>query len=206
MNKKYKYMRIVSEQKIFPLIILTLTTIVLFSGCSENYIPKPRGYFRIDLPPHQYQLLDTIFPYKFPYSTYAEINIPNKDSDWINITYPKYKAVLYFSYKKINKKSDLRKLIDDSQAFVYKHTIKASAIDEQLFVDSTRHVYGLLFDIKGNAASSEQFYVTDSIHHFLRASLYFDVMPNYDSLAPVINYIRQDIVVMMDSLKWKNDF
>lgn len=199
-------MKINNNQKTRPLLFLAFAATVILSGCSENYTPKPRGYFRIDLPPHQYQLLDTIFPYTFPYSTHAEIDIINKDSDWINITYPKYKAVLYFSYKKINKKSELRKLIDDSQAFVYKHTIKASAIDEQLFVDSTRHVYGLLFDIKGNAASNEQFYVTDSTHHFLRASLYFNARPNYDSLAPIISYIRKDMVVMMDSLKWKNDF
>jgi len=195
-----------NNQKTKTLLLLAFAASVILSGCSENYTPKPRGYFRIDLPPHQYQLLDTIFPYKFPYSAYAKFTISNKDSDWINITYPKYKAVLYFSYKKINKKSDLRKLIDDSQAFVYKHTIKASAIDEQLFVDSIDHVYGLLFDIKGNAASNEQFYVTDSTHHFLRASLYFDVKPNYDSLAPIINYIRQDMVVMIDSLQWKKDF
>jgi len=102
-----------------------------FSGCSENYVPKPRGYFRIDLPPHQYQMLDTVFPYKFPYSQYAEFTIFNKDSDWINISYPEFKAVLHFSYKSIGKNTDLRKLIDDSQAFVYKHTIKDTAIDEQ---------------------------------------------------------------------------
>jgi len=199
-------MRRYNNQKTRTLLFLAFAATVILSGCSESYTPKPRGYFRIDLPPHQYQLLDTIFPYTFPYSTDAKITILNKDSDWINITYPKYKAVLYFSYKRINKKSDLRKLINDSQAFVYKHTIKASAIDEQLFVDSIDHVYGLLFDIKGNAASNEQFYATDSTHHFLRASLYFNVKPNSDSLAPIINYIRQDMVVMIDSLKWKKYF
>ncbi len=185
------------------LIFLVIITLLWFLSCSQNYVPKPRGYFRIDLPPHQYQILDTIFPYKFPYSTYAEFSVLNKDSDWINISYPKFKAVLHFTYKPIGNKTELRKLIDDSQAFVYKHTIKARAIDEQLFTDSVHRVYGLLFDIKGNAASNEQFYVTDSTRHFLRASLYFDVEPNYDSLAPVIAYIRQDLTVLIDSLEWK---
>jgi len=200
-----KMMRFRKDRSKTVLLLTLLFAIATgwFSGCSENYVPKPRGYFRIDLPPHQYQMLDTIFPYKFPYSQYAEFTIFNKDSDWVNISYPKFKAVLHFSYKAINKKTNLRKLIDDSQAFVYKHTIKASAIDEQLFTDSIHSVYGLLFDIKGNAASNEQFYVTDSTRHFLRASLYFDVEPNYDSLAPVIAYIRQDLTVLIDSLEWK---
>ncbi len=184
-------------------IFFGMIAIIWLSGCSENYVPKPRSYYRIDLPPHQYQMLDTIFPYKFPYSKYAKCTILNKDSDWINISYPKFKAVLHFSYKSIGKNTSLGKLIDDSQEFVYKHTIKASAIDEQLFTDSIHNVYGLLFDIKGNAASNEQFYVTDSTRHFLRASLYFDVEPNYDSLAPVIAFIRQDLTVLIDSLEWK---
>jgi len=174
------------------------------SGCSENYVPKPRGYFRITMGQHYYQMLDTaVFPCRFLYSKQAVFSVVNRDSNWINISYPAYKAVLHLSYKAINTKVTLRKLIDDSQEFIYKHTIKASAIDEQLFVDTVNNVYGLLFDIKGNAASNEQFYVTDSVRHFLRASLYFDVKPNYDSLLPVINYIRQDLVVLIDSLEWK---
>lgn len=183
--------------------VFFIVAIVWFSGCSDTYVPKPRGYFRIDLPQHQYQILDTVFPYKFPYSKYAEFNIINKDSNWTNISYPKFKAVLYLTYKTVGEKNNLRKLIDDSQTFVYKHTIKASAIDEQLFSDSIHQVYGLLFDIKGNAASNEQFYVTDSTQHFLRASLYFNVKPNYDSLVPIIAYIRQDLTVLIDSLEWK---
>lgn len=177
--------------------------VVIGNSCTENYIPKPKGYFRISLPNHQYKQFDTILPLKSQISKYAECEIKDADSVWININYPKFSAVLYLTYKTIDNAESLGKYIDDSQNFVYKHIIKANAIDEELFTDSIHRVYGLLFDLSGNAASNEQFYVTDSIKHFLRASLYFDMKPNYDSILPVIRYIRQDMKVFIDSLEWK---
>ncbi len=185
--------------KIFSVILV----IAFVLSCSENYVPKPKGYFRIILPDHEYKGFDTIFPFKTQISKLAEVEVKNADSAWINVNYPKFKAVLYLTYKNVKDQEMLGKYIDDSQNFVYKHIVKASAIDEELVADSANNVYGLLYDISGNAATNEQFYVTDSIQHFLRASLYFDLEPNYDSILPVIRYFRQDMKVFVDSLQWK---
>ncbi|PIV58809.1 MAG: gliding motility lipoprotein GldD, partial [Bacteroidetes bacterium CG02_land_8_20_14_3_00_31_25] len=53
------------------------------------------------------------------------------------------------------------------------------------------------------AASNIQFYVTDSIRHFVRGALYFETKPNKDSLAPIINFIEQDVTHLVETLRWK---
>lgn len=93
--------------------------------------------------------------------------------------------------------------MEDSREFVYKHTVKADAIKETFYEDYDKHVYGILYDIKGDAASSVQFFITDSTKHFIRGALYFEVRPNKDSLNPVIDFIRQDVVHMFESIKWE---
>lgn len=177
----------------------------LLAGCHSNETPKPRGYFRIDFPEKQYQVYDSICPFTFEYPVYGKIE---KDMDknaepcFMNIEFAKYNSKVHLSYKEVNK--NVAKFIDDAHVLAYKHTIKADAIDEKPILDKKRKVYGLLYEIKGNAASSVQFYVTDSTKHFLRGSLYFNVVPNKDSLAPAIQFFRKDILHLIETLKWKN--
>jgi len=87
---------------------------------------------------------------------------------------------------------------------VKNHINKADAINEQIFSDAENSVYGILYDLKGNTASAVQFYATDSIKHYLRGSLYFSAEPNADSLAPVIDFFREDILHLIETLRWKN--
>jgi len=187
--------------KIKGLLILILFFLLL-NGCEKKYIPKPKGYFRIDLPEHKYNVFDTIFKYKFEYSQLAHYEVYNKDSAWINIFYPTFKARIHFTYKNLKKES-LDKIIDDSHNLVYKHTLKADAIDEELLIDTLNRVYGILYTLEGNAASNIQFYITDSTENFFRGALYFDVKPNYDSLKPVIVYLKEDIKHLIKSMRWK---
>ncbi len=184
------------------LTILVLLFVALTTGCEKKYIPKPKGYFRIDLPKHEYHEFDTIFPYKFEYSKYARYEIYNKDSAWINIFYPRFKAKIHITYKN-PQTENLDEIIDESQTLVYKHTLKADAIDEDLLADTLHNVYGILYTLEGNSASNIQFYITDSSKHFFRGALYFEVKPNYDSLRPVITYIKDDIKHLIKSMRWK---
>lgn len=173
-------------------------------GCSNNYPPKPRGYFRIDFPVKKYQFFDSACPFTFEYPVYGTIEkdkSPNAEPCWMNIDFNRYNAKIHLSYKSVNKSAT--GLIEDSHILAYKHTIKADAIDEEIINDSTRNMYGILYDIKGNAASSVQFYVTDSLKHFLRGSLYFNVTPDKDSLAPAIEFFRKDIIRLIETIKWK---
>lgn len=175
------------------------------AGCNQDYTPKPRGYFRIDFPVKEYVTFDTTYPYTFEYPSYAQVipdNRPSSEPYWINIDFPKYHGRIYISYKPVNE--NLTEYLEDSRTFVVKHIPKADAIDDSLIYRPEDRVFGLIYYIEGSqAASSCQFFVTDSSSRFLRGALYFDVSPNNDSLAPVIAFIREDIRHMLKTFRWR---
>jgi gliding motility-associated lipoprotein GldD len=189
---KYKY-----------LILLFL--IFLQFGCREKTVPKPRGYFRIDLPAKEYRLYDTVCPFIFEYPVYGHISYDvgkNSEPCWFNLEFPRYKAIIHFSYKSLNK--NLGVILKETYDYAYSHSIKADAITELPWKNTKSKVYGILYDIKGNAASSIQFFLTDSTKNFLRGALYFSAEPNADSLAPIIQFFREDIVHMVETFSWKD--
>ncbi len=199
-----KRLKLVMNKAIHSKILILI--LVLLAACGNNdYTPKPRGYYRIDLPEHQYQKFDTTFPFSFEYPVYAKVRTEGPDLNkkyWFNLTYPDYNGTVYFSYKQVD--DNLGKLINDSHEFVDKHIPKASAIDERIITDRKRDVFGISWEISGSgAASPYQFVLTDSTTHFLRGSLYFRNEPNNDSLAPVINFVKKDLHHFIKTLKWK---
>ncbi|MBN2521376.1 MAG: gliding motility lipoprotein GldD [Bacteroidales bacterium] len=186
-------------------IILLFIITIFFSNCKKQYTPKPRGYMRIDFPEKEFQLFDSTYPYKFEYPKYGEIiaiGNENKEPFWIDIHFKKFNGRIHISYKNIN--NNLLELTEDSRTFVYKHTIKANSIEEIPIKKDSLNVYGIFYDIKGNAASSVQFFLTDSLNNFLRGSLYFYNQPNIDSMAPIINFIKKDIEHLIETFAWKN--
>ena len=191
MNKKY-----------IPSVIIIL---LLFAGCEQNYIPKPRGYFRIDLPEKQYIRFDSTYPYSFEYPAYARVipdNRPSSEPFWMNLDFPGFKGTIHISYKKVD--GNLVEYLEDARTFVVKHIPKADAIDDSLIYRPEDRVYGLIYYIGGaGAASPCQFFVTDSSDHFLRGALYFNTTPNNDSLAPVIDLIESDIRHILATFQWK---
>jgi gliding motility-associated lipoprotein GldD len=192
------------KTKILTYICVIAFSVLLFStGCKKKYTPKPRGYFRIDLPEKQYKDLTGDYPYTFKYPEHSIItqNKSTKEKYWINIEYPNLGGKIHVSYKKIE--GNLDKILDDTRKLAYKHTVKAEAINEKVFLRPEKDVYGILYEIEGNAASSVQFFLTDSINHYLRGALYFNCKPDKDSLSPVINFVKEDIIVLMESLEWK---
>jgi gliding motility-associated lipoprotein GldD len=183
-----------------------ITLLLFFPSCNSSYSPKPRGYFRIDLPEKHYQVFDSTFPYTFEYPEYADISADSSkmaEPYWINIRYKPFNATLHLSYKLID--GNLAKYLDDAHTLVNKHIPKANAITQREFVDREHRVYGLVYTIRGaDAASSYQFYVTDSLTKFVRGALYFNLVPNNDSLAPVISFLSQDMEHMINTFRWKN--
>lgn len=188
--------------KLVPSLILLA---LLAVSCGEDYMPKPRGYFRIDLPEKTYLKFDTTYPYSFEYPSYAKVSPdtrPTSEPFWINLDFPQFQGRIYISYKPVH--GDLEKFLEDSRTFVVKHIPKADAINDSLIYRPEDKVYGLVYFIEGaQAASPCQFFVTDSSAHFLRGALYFNVTPNNDSLAPVINFIDEDIRHLVSTIKWK---
>lgn len=185
--------------------ILFVFCLALFS-CTPHYSPKPSSYFRIDFPEREYQLFDSIYPFTFEYPVYGVLidNRRASSETWLNINFPKYKGTIHLTHIDISAGGSFDKFIEDQQKIIYsKIAQKADAVDE-FFIDVPEHdVYGILYNIGGNAASSVQFFVTDSVRNIIRGALYFSTRPNYDSLAPAINFFHQDIIHLIGSLEWK---
>jgi gliding motility-associated lipoprotein GldD len=210
-------------------IVSAVLVLFLVGSCNSPYTPKPRSYYRIDLPEHAYQVFNEPgYPYSFEYPVYARITKDttlfddNPDNPyWINIDFPKFNGRIYISYKSVGgtsiyklktdqgyKDSVVRNsfegLREEAFKMTYKHTPKASSINDSLFATSSG-VSGVFFSVGGNAATSNQFFLTDTVRHFLRGALYFDASPNADSLKPVNDFLQQDLRHMINSFSWKRN-
>jgi len=178
---------------------------VFLQACNNDYIPKPRGYFRIDLPKKNYILFDTTYPFSFEYPRYAVI-MPDRHEKaepyWINIVFPDFRGVLHLSYKPVLN-DNLYEYMEDAHIMVNKHIPKASSIQDELIYQPEIQHYGLKYRIYGTgAASPYQFILTDIVDHFLRGALYFNFKPNNDSMAPVIQFLEDDIDHLIQTLRW----
>ena len=178
----------------------------LQSSCSSDYSPKPRGYFKIDLPEKKYQTYTGECPYSFDFPVYAEVQ-PDSSREskpcWMNVNYPQFNGRIHLSYQSITSEKQFNQLIEDARTFAFKHTVKATAIDEAMISYPEKKVYGIYYSIEGNTASSVQFFLTDSTKNYLRGALYFNEQPRLDSIQPVLNFIKKDIDLMIRSFKWK---
>ena len=175
-------------------------------SCGDNHPqPKPRGYFRIDLPERQYVTLDTMSRYSFEYPAYAIITpdfYSPEEKDWANVEFPAFKGTIHISYKNVD--NNLADYVEDAYRMITKHITKATGIRDSVVVNADKNVYGLVYFLDGEGVASPlQFYLTDSTKHFMRGSLYFNIYPNNDSLQPVIDFITDDVRHLINTLEWK---
>ena len=188
-------------------IIIAIITITFFS-CGNDPVPKPKAFLRLEYPEANYDKAQTDLPFTFEKNILAtkitsNTIVSDTESYGVTIEYPIMKGTIFLTYKTINTRENLIAFLKDAQNFTQKHTIKADEIIEQLYDNDKRKVYGMFYEVGGNAASQSQFYVTDSIKHFLTGSLYFYAKPNYDSILPAANYLQKDIKHIMETLEWK---
>jgi gliding motility-associated lipoprotein GldD len=193
----------------FGYTYLVLVALVVIAACNSDYTIRQKGYFRIDFPRHEYRLFDKPgYPYRFEYPVYANVVQDTTYFDdkpenpyWINIEFPSLNGKVYISYKQI-KNNEFSKLIDDAFKLTYKHSSKATAIRDSL-IRTPNGISGIFFKVGGNAATSRQFFLTDSVNHFLRGALYFDATPNADSLGIVNDFLEVDMKHLINTLEWK---
>jgi len=182
-----------------------LFSILFFVSCSEDYLPKPKGYNKIDLPPHEYQVLAEEHPYVFEHSKSSVIKKDVSyiaEPHWIDVYYPCFDAYIQLTYKRIEGKfKNFEEHIDDSHKLAGKHNIKAYSIDEGLLRTPNGYT-ATIFELTGEVPSQFQFYVTDSTKNFLRGAIYFKTSTKNDSLAPVIEYLKYDAMKIVNSLEW----
>ena len=179
-----------------PLLFITLISVL---SCKDEVLPKPASYLRLDYPEARYVNFEDQCPFAFEMNSEAVIK-GEKDCGF-TILYPKMKATIYLTYKPVN--NNINKLLRDAQKLTYEHVIKADDILEQPYLNPTKKVYGMFYQVDGNAATNSQFYVTDSIKHFVTGSVYFYAKPNYDSIMPAASYVRNDMQRLMETMKWK---
>jgi gliding motility-associated lipoprotein GldD len=183
------------------LIILSL----MFSGCQLDYTPKPLGYNRLNLPVPAYRLLADSLPYTFEYSVHAKLlddTSAISERYWIEIYYPEIKANVHITYKPIRNLQLLKEFLDDSYTLTSKHQIKAYAINEVISKTPSGKT-AVIAELEGEVPSQFQFTVTDSIRNFMSGALYFNTQVANDSLRPAIDYMKKDIMHMINTLQWK---
>jgi gliding motility-associated lipoprotein GldD len=187
--------------------IILFLIIIFFTSCGNDPVPKPKAFLRLEYPKAEYKEVNSQLPFSFEKNKFAndidtiKISKDNKTLG-IDITYPSLKGTIFITYKKIEN-NDVNPYFLDAQNITQKHAQKADEIIEQPFIDLKNRVFGMLYEVGGNAASQSQFYVTDSINHFVTGSLYFYAKPNYDSILPAANYLKKDIQRIMETIKWK---
>lgn len=189
---------------IWPICLLIISSILW--SCQSDYMPKPKGHNRLDLPDHTYQSLPDSFPFQFDYAQSAQIL---KDSSWlaerywIQIYYPELMANVQITYKDLtDEENDLRELLNDAYKLTTHHQIKAYSIEETI-LQTPLGKTAVVAELQGEVPSQFQFYLTDSTYHFLRGALYYRTSSKNDSLAPSIEFVKQDIIHLINTLRWK---
>lgn len=202
--------------------------ILFLVGCNSDFTAKKEGYFKIDFPPHRYQTFDEPqYPYRFEYPVYSKVvkdsaffTEQTENPYWINVEFPDFNGKIFISYKEIGGTSlykvkraddtyrdsigrnDFDKMVKDAYNLAYKNDIKAYSIEDSL-IKTPAGLSGIYFKLGGNVATANQFFLTDSVKHFVRGALYFDVTPNEDSLRPVNSFLKQDVLHLINTLRWK---
>jgi gliding motility-associated lipoprotein GldD len=185
---------------------LAIGVVVGLSSCHQDYLPKPLGYNRLILPKHAYQVLPDSLPYRFEYSEHSILLRDTsriRDRYWIELYYPDIKSNIHITYKVIQNKKLLKEYFDDSYTLTAKHQVKAYAINE-VITKTPSGKTAVIAELEGDVPSQFQFTVTDSTKNFLRGALYFNTKVANDSLAPAIEYMKMDMMHLINTLQWKN--
>lgn len=209
-------------------VVFYVLFFAFLAGCNSPYSSKKEGYYKIDFPKRGYTSFnDPAYPYTFEYPVYARIakdsayfDRTSENPFWINIVFPSFNGKIFISYKKIGGtsvykvknpsggyrdslgKNDFAKMVTDAYNLTYKNDIKAYSIEDSV-IHTPNNVTGIFFSLSGNVATAKQFFLSDTLHHFLRGALYFDATPNEDSLRPVNAFLQEDMKHIINTLKWK---
>ncbi len=187
--------------------IILLLTLILAVSCNKQSVPKPKGLLRLEYPKPNYKKVNLQLPFEFERNEFSKPIENIKSSQDANnfgleIHYPALKGTIYITYKRI-RESNLNLYLKDAQNITQTHTVKADEILYTPYTHPNNKVYGMFYEVSGNAASQSQFYVTDSLTHFITGSLYFYAKPNYDSILPASEYLKKDIKHIMETINWK---
>ncbi len=182
--------------------ILIFLTGVLCISCAEDPQPKPKAFLSMEYPAPEYDVVDVNCPYIFEKNHLAEVTkARGANNCWLNLEYELLRGTIFITYQPVN--NNLDSLLRDAQKLPLQHTIKADVIEGDVYINPARDTYGMFYEVSGDAASQAQFYLTDSVNHFMTGSVYFRAQPDYDSILPAAAYLKNDIRHLMETVKWK---
>lgn len=193
------------------LLLLGLLGIILYScGGEQVNTPKPKMYPRIIFPEQSYdQFKLEACNFSFEKPAYAKVKTGikffNEESThpcWFDLELEDFNGSIHFSYNAIEDEKSLDKFISDAFKIVEQHNSKAE-YREEVLISNENGVNGLLFNLEGPVASPINFFLTDTTHHFVRASLYFNSAVDPDSIAPVLKFVSKDIQRILETFEWK---
>ncbi len=193
--------------------LFILITLIIACSCGENttYVPRPKGFNHISLPEHSYVTIKDAkqsLPYTFEVSTLAKVyddttNWKNKKKYYKIIDYPQFDSKIHITYKEIHNNEDsLYSFLKESFRLMDGHNKKAHSIEERAETIGKHPV--IFFELEGEVPSTYQFCTHDTSTHFLRGALYLQVADKNDSLAPIIDYVKQDIDHLIETLEWND--
>ncbi|CAL68517.1 gliding motility lipoprotein GldD [Christiangramia forsetii] len=183
------------------LILAFIGISFLFSSCKNDVQPKPKAFLALEYPEAKYDQVDIGCPYIFDKNMLAKVAPSrNRIPCWIQLDYENMKGSIFITYQPV--KNNLDSLLTDAQKLPLQHTIKADVIEGDVYTNKLHSTYGMFYEVDGDAASQAQFYLTDSTNHFLTGSVYFQSLPNFDSIVPAAEYLKKDIRHLMESLRW----
>jgi len=187
----------------YSLILIAMAC--MFVGCEDDAAqPKPKAFLALNYPDPIYKKIDFPCSYSFEINDIAQLKEPKvKQACWVNIDYPLLDGTIFITYQPVH--DNLKELLMDAQKLPLEHTVKADEIEADTYINEKKRAFGTFYEVTGDAASQAQFYVTDSVNHFITGSIYFRSKPNYDSIVPAANYLKNDIKHLMESLTWKED-
>lgn len=206
-NRKDIRMRVLSNRMgVLPLLSVGCCLLIL-GACQREYLPKPIGYNRLILPEATYRSLPDTLPYTFEYSAHAQLLADTsgiRERYWIEIYYPQLQSNIHITYKAIkNNEQLLKEFMNDAYTLAAKHQIKAYAIDEAITKTPSGKT-AVVVELQGEVPSQMQFTITDSTRHFLRGALYFNTKVQNDSLRPAIEYMKKDIMHLINTFDWRD--
>ncbi len=188
-------------KRFLTLVFLYFTCV----ACESNWLPKPPGYNRIELPRHEYQRLEQGYPYQLDFSVHSRVEADSfnlEETEWINLNYKKFGAKVHLTYKKIDQSTDFKTLSNDAFNLTAKHQIKAYGIEEAILLTPNGYS-AVVAELTGEVPTQFQFFITDSTSNFLRGAVYFNSALKNDSLAPIIEYIKIDMAHLINSVNFE---
>lgn len=188
-------------RSIYKWVLLLLFGVVSCNG-HKNHVPKPSTYLELKFPDRSYDIYTDPCGYSFDKASYFEVG--NVDGSECNrdISFSELHGVMHLS--RIDMDTTLAAYINYSINKVDEHKVMATAILDTNIIRQEDRVFGTFFELQGNVASPFQFYLTDSTSRFINGVVYFDAEPNYDSIKPILDFVKTDILEMMSTLQWEN--